>query len=351
MNILLYNTSSELSARIQTSLQEYNLVIDLSCSGKNWDESFLQTDTDRLQLCLIYTESAGAEFKKLLGRARAGILGTRFVFLLSDKVKKNALSYIELGATAVIHEEELKSDAWLEKLLPLIYDLHRQQAVTCQDRINVISRTIQYFSHEIKNPLTNIDLSASELRDEIPEKNLLAAKFLYFIEKNCRRINDLLSDAVDLIDKHDPVPEKIEMHELFLELKDGSETAMELKAIQMQTDGSEVALVADKATLKQVLGQLIKNSIEACAANGGMIQLSARNAGDQALIYVQDNGSGIAAAHLPHILKPFYSISARSRGLGLTVATELIRRQGGELLIESEPGLKTLFTIALPLSR
>ncbi|MDE2390893.1 MAG: two-component sensor histidine kinase, partial [Rhodospirillales bacterium] len=111
--------------------------------------------------------------------------------------------------------------------------------------------------------------------------------------------------------------------------------------------------------LTQVFTNLLDNALK-YGKPGGEIKLSASAAQDQQfppggiVVAVEDNGAGIAREHLPRLTERFYRVDkGRSRavggtGLGLAIVKHAVNRHRGRLLIDSEPGKGTIFTVWLP---
>lgn len=106
--------------------------------------------------------------------------------------------------------------------------------------------------------------------------------------------------------------------------------------------------------LRQLLGNLIDNAIK-YTPDRGTISLSLFRDGEWARLEVADTGIGIAPEHLPHIFDRFYRVDkARSRtgggtGLGLAIAKGIAEQHGGRVLVTSEPGKGSVFTVWLKL--
>ena len=95
---------------------------------------------------------------------------------------------------------------------------------------------------------------------------------------------------------------------------------------------------------------LVTNAVQATAA-GGRLVISSRPGkdGDSVEIGVADTGKGIQPEFLPHIFDPFFSTKGEGgTGLGLSVSYGIIKNHGGEIRVESMPGVGTTFTIELP---
>jgi signal transduction histidine kinase len=110
---------------------------------------------------------------------------------------------------------------------------------------------------------------------------------------------------------------------------------------------SEVTVTLDSHKIKQALGNLLDNAIDATPA-GGPIEVAAGLEGGSLRIAVRDRGPGVAAEIQPRLFIPFCTTKAHGTGLGLALARELVEAHGGRLDWESAAG-GAVFTITLPL--
>jgi two-component system NtrC family sensor kinase len=100
--------------------------------------------------------------------------------------------------------------------------------------------------------------------------------------------------------------------------------------------------------IKQVLLNLFLNALEAMP-EGGTLQVQTANAEDEwVTVAIQDNGLGINPGDLPHLFDPFFTTKPKGTGLGLSISYDIIAQHGGKILVDSEPGIGTTFTIRLP---
>ncbi len=103
---------------------------------------------------------------------------------------------------------------------------------------------------------------------------------------------------------------------------------------------------ADAADLQHALINLLLNAIQACGS-GGVVRIEV--GGTQTLhVRVSDNGCGILPEFQRQIFEPFYSIRKGGTGLGLFLSLNFVRRWGGDILVESTPGVGSIFEVRLP---
>ena len=111
-------------------------------------------------------------------------------------------------------------------------------------------------------------------------------------------------------------------------------------------------MLGDPGRVEQVIGNLVANALRHTPA-GGTIHLDATVVDGMHRLAVEDTGTGIPDAHLPHVFDRFYKADhARTgggagSGLGLSIAKAIVERHGGRISVESRPG-RTVFVIVLP---
>jgi signal transduction histidine kinase len=126
------------------------------------------------------------------------------------------------------------------------------------------------------------------------------------------------------------------------------------EGVRLQTFfGSESVIVrADKTQLEQVVMNLVVNARDAMPA-GGTLTVAVRTDGETAVLSVVDDGVGMDQETQAQIFEPFFTTKplAEASGLGLSTVHGIVGQSGGTVLVDSEPGQGTTFTIRLPVAR
>lgn len=133
------------------------------------------------------------------------------------------------------------------------------------------------------------------------------------------------------------------------------EKGITLEIIASKKDLKAQALIDERA-LERIFENLLSNALRH-TAKGGLVRISAQKdpAAPSLRLTVSDNGEGIPTQHLPFIFERFYRADpSRSRatggtGIGLTIVRELTEALGGKVIVQSQPGQGTSFTVVLPL--
>jgi signal transduction histidine kinase len=108
----------------------------------------------------------------------------------------------------------------------------------------------------------------------------------------------------------------------------------------------------DKIHMTEVLSNIITNAVEAIRGSGA-IAISAVRSGSDCVLRIADTGVGMAAEVLQRVFNPYFTTknTERNFGLGLSYCRNVVKKHGGSISVESEPGKGTIFTVVLPSPR
>ena len=220
------------------------------------------------------------------------------------------------------------------------------------------SEFVANVTHELKTPLTairgSIELLKSADRDEETRRY-----FYDVLDIEAERLHHLIDDMLVLSQIENAKPDSTEQRcDVAQEIR---ETVARLYPIAEKEnislkvelkDGIWVACSSSR--LQQMLGNLIENAIKYNKPNGS-VKITAEESRQMAVIRIQDTGIGIEEEHFNRLFERFYRVdTSRSRaiggtGLGLSIVKHLAVLYGGEVSVESTPGVGTTFTVRLPL--
>jgi two-component system phosphate regulon sensor histidine kinase PhoR len=213
-------------------------------------------------------------------------------------------------------------------------------------------------SHELRTPLTVVGGFAETLADDDPPLEQ-RRQFAETIRTHTLRMQRIVDDLLDLSRIESggwvPKPEQLDVKEVAGQALTAATPIAEAKGVVLglEVDAGVAPLTADRTALRQILSNLIDNSLR--HTDSGKVTVFATPLANGTLLGVRDTGSGIAAEHLPRIFERFYRAdAARTResggtGLGLAIVKHLVEAHGGTLTAESEPGRGTTITAFFPM--
>lgn len=212
-------------------------------------------------------------------------------------------------------------------------------------------------SHELRNPLAAISNVAAIL-SRGPAQSNQARALHEMLQRQTRHLARMVDDLLDVAritrGKIHIRKELVRLDELVRHAGADARPAMDAKAHKFTVRAAEEVWVeGDEARLKQVLGNLLDNAAK-YTDPGGEIALEVAREGDQAVVRVRDQGSGIDAALLPHVFELFtqgprgLDRSEGGLGIGLALVRKLVEMHGGRVDVESNVGRGSDFTVRFP---
>jgi len=227
----------------------------------------------------------------------------------------------------------------------------RAQEVNAEaDRIALTSQITRTVAHEVRNPLTNIQLAAEQLHDEVEELEEDVRPFFDIIDRNVKRIGTLINDMLESSKKRelnlvpcsfeDLVGRSLEQVSDRLDLKHVKST------VTIAPDLPEV--LADCELMNMAITNIAINAVEAMAEEHGLLRIDVHRAGEDVLVEIADNGKGIPPEDLARLFEPFYSGRPGGLGLGLTTARNILNGHQVRMEVRSNPGEGTTFILRFP---
>ncbi len=276
-----------------------------------------------------------------------------------DKVRKTKKSIN--SEVKLIYPEEKNFNVWISGNRALKNDFLnfiRLYDSTYEHNLQKIQRDfIANASHELKTPISSILSYCETLLDENKEKDDIKTKFLKTMFSESKRMSLLVQDLLSLsrVERTEYIPPttKINITTIVNDIKKNFYRKKNSKTkISFVLPQKDIFLVADSVEIKQVLINLVENSLNHSFSKKPIV-VSLSDNKDFIDFSVKDFGIGIAQKDIPLLTKRFYRVdSARSResgntGLGLSIVKHILNRHKGRLIIESELGLGSCFTARL----
>jgi signal transduction histidine kinase len=231
------------------------------------------------------------------------------------------------------------------------------------------SNFVSSVSHELRAPIASVRLMAENLeRGKIPDPER-QGEYFHFIVQECRRLSALIENVLDFSrieqgrKQYEFEPTNlVALTETTVKLMEpyAAEKGVNLK---LETSSSpagngNLELDIDGRALQQALVNLIDNAVKH-SPKGQTVTVEIHLTADRNAVglSVSDHGPGIPAAEREKIFERFYRLGSELRretqgvGIGLSVVKHIVEAHGGRVLVESEIGKGSRFTIALPLKK
>ena len=213
-------------------------------------------------------------------------------------------------------------------------------------------------SHELRTPLAVVMSSAELLLADPSISNPFLKEVIGDVKSEVKKMSQLVSDLL-MVARSDNNALKIKIQKIDLGNLLSQNVRMmtplaEKKEISLSGEGfRKVIISCDEQKIKQLILILVDNAIKYTPNGGNVIVSLEGETEDKVFFSVKDSGIGIAPEDQQKIFERFYRVDkARSRemggnGLGLSIATEILRIHNGKIFVDSEPGHGTKFTVEL----
>ncbi len=230
-----------------------------------------------------------------------------------------------------------------------------QREASLRERLSALGRLSTVVAHEVRNPLMIIKGALRSLRREGASAGEVR-EAAGDIDAQVARLDRVVGDVLDFARPLRIEPGSVDLGAV---ARDAAHAALEGAlgvAARVAIDPAAAQLVTDGERLRAALVNLIANareSLEAAALPGrareGQVEIGARSLGaGRVLIWVEDDGPGIAAADQAHVFEPYFTTRRTGTGLGLAISRKTIEALGGVVRLASRPGAGTRVELELP---
>lgn len=222
-----------------------------------------------------------------------------------------------------------------------------------QEKFAATGRMARTIAHEIRNPLTNINLATDQLKSEPLAKDENARFLFDVIVRNSERINHLISELLNSTRFADLQYEHFMIDQLIEETINEADDRLQLHDITVSKifNANQCELFADKAKLKIAFLNIILNAAEAIRqpAGNGRISIETGRDTDKCKVVITDNGVGMDEESLSRLFEPYFTSKPKGNGLGLTNTQNIILNHKGDIEVSSRVNGGTTVTVYLPL--
>jgi signal transduction histidine kinase len=362
-HILVVEDNEPLLGAIRATLEVEGYVVHTATDGEKALQVLEEECPDLIVADIMMPNMDGYALYREV-RARPEHIAIPFIFLTAKAEREDVLVGKALGAedylTKPLDPEEL--------LVAIAARLDRSRAIqaAAESEIEELKKQIiNVMGHELRTPLTYVigyaELALSDLASS-PAGELEG--FLAGIQRGALRLSQLVDNLLLVIrlDSGRAAAEFRTLARVHSDLQPLVDRAVHRNQERAEERGVELKTEIDPDLpplrlcdphLVDALERLVDNAIKFSQEEGDRVTVTMRAAGDGVAIAVTDEGVGIQPQDLPHLFERFRQFDREEQeqqgaGLGLHIAQQLVKLQGGEIRVESVPGEGNTFTIWLP---
>ncbi len=210
-----------------------------------------------------------------------------------------------------------------------------------------IGKIARVIAHEVRNPLTNINLSVESLKGEADQSDRI--DYISIIEKNSKRINNLITELLYTTKVNEINSIIIPINQLLDQTLELAIDRIQLKRIKLvkNYDPTNSLVSGDEQRLQIAFLNIIINAIEAMEGDNAVLKVETKNSKGICLITISDNGKGIKKEDMENIFEPFFSTKKSGTGLGLATTQNIILLHSGIINVANAIEGGTNFMITL----
>lgn len=239
------------------------------------------------------------------------------------------------------------------QILGISYDLTRVRELE-----KIQKDFVGNVSHELKTPVTSLIGFTETLLAGAMEDPTITREFLTIMEQDAKRLQQLIADIIQLTKTESQLPyesQQIDLLQLFEELKASYHPLLQEKNVRLNLQNSQPQYWFSRREFFQpIIKNLVENALHYSPANSQVTVSWQKTSLNELAVTVKDLGIGIAPEDQQRIFERFYRVDkARSRhsggtGLGLAIVKDYTEKLGGQLRLESHPGVGSTFTVIFP---
>lgn len=200
-------------------------------------------------------------------------------------------------------------------------------------------------AHELRNSMTAVKGFLQLLRAEVYGRD----EYFRIIQDELKHMNSILNEFLSLAKPKTRHLQKKNLDALVRETVDLMRTQAILNNVDIEVDlqANQVLIQCDETQMKEVLVNVLKNSIEALPL-GGVIHVGTSTTDRQVRLVIHDTGEGIPEEILSRLGEPFFTTKDKGTGLGLSICRKIIEEHAGQFEMSSQSGEGTTVEIVLP---
>lgn len=250
--------------------------------------------------------------------------------------------YLNIVPLRTLSEEEPSGVVVLSQDITELEQLRNE--LNHVEQLSLVGKMAASITHEIRNPMAVVRGFLQLMQEKSPPS---LDHYYMIVMDELDRANSIINDFLSLAQNRVVEKQWVSLHSIIEEL-------LPLLWADANLRGQSIVFIPGKdipelnlnsKEIKQLILNLARNGMEAMEDKGELTIETNWN-GSEVTMSIQDTGPGIPADKLEKLFEPFYTTKTKGTGLGLSLCLSIVERHHGHILVESEEGVKTTFTVA-----
>jgi signal transduction histidine kinase len=222
------------------------------------------------------------------------------------------------------------------------------------ERLSALGQLAAGVAHEIRNPLNAISMAAQRLKRDFTPQDVAKAEDYQnlsgVIKDEIKRLDGIIEEFLSFSKSRRLALSDFSLTEVLQKIVNLIREEASARSITIETKWrlSPAIIPMDINKLQQAFLNLIKNAMESILADGNIIITVDKEGKNYIVVSISDTGCGMTAEEIERIFSPEYTTKEKGVGLGVPLASEIIRGHGGDIRVISQKGEGTTFEVVLP---
>jgi len=222
------------------------------------------------------------------------------------------------------------------------------------EKLSVLGALAAEIAHEIRNPITIIQMLIDSLAADIPDGDA-RSRDADVIKAKLQHMDRIIDQVLDVARAREQQAEPVDVHQVIEDILFLTQRRLSASSIELHRKlaANSPKVVGDRVAIEQALLNLVLNACQAMP-HGGKLTVATKvvaNGGQGAKLAIRigDTGPGIEPAKVTQIFKPFFTTRREGVGMGLFIARRILREHRGDLKVKTTLGKGSTFEATLPL--
>jgi signal transduction histidine kinase len=222
------------------------------------------------------------------------------------------------------------------------------------ERLSALGQLAAGVAHEIRNPLNAISMAAQRLKRDFTPLDIGKAEDFQnlsgVIKDEIKRLDGIIEEFLSFSKSRRLALSDFSLTEVLQKIVNLIREEASARGVTIETKWrfSPAIIPMDINKLQQAFLNLIKNAMESILADGNIVITVDKEAKNYIVVSISDTGCGMNAEEIERIFSPEYTTKEKGLGLGVPLASEIIRGHGGDIRVISRKGEGTTFEVVLP---
>lgn len=242
-------------------------------------------------------------------------------------------------------EKDSNNETYIQGILHDITNQKKtERATLLAEKLAATGRLVRTLAHEVRNPLSNIHMSLEQLAGLTRDEDRI---YLDIIDRNGKRINDLITELLTSSKPADMVLERLVLQHVIDESIASALDRLTLKQIKLKVNYPQQAtyIRGDKGKLQIAFLNIIINAIEAMDAEPRELKIMVTPTEESHQVEISDTGCGIPPENLSKLFEPFFTSKRNGIGLGLASTLNILQAHNASIEVKSKVSAGTTFLL------